>query len=67
MKTYRFGKKLKLPSTFAIKHQIRKLMREDSVKKPEAEARAESMRGQLHKEIRPSVHMEGRANAITER
>jgi hypothetical protein len=26
MHTHRFGKKLKLPSTIAIKHQIRKLM-----------------------------------------
>jgi hypothetical protein len=33
MLTRRFGRKLKLPSTIAIKHQIRKLMFEDSVKK----------------------------------
>jgi len=32
MHTYRFGKKIKLPSTIAIKHQIRKLMWEDLVK-----------------------------------
>ena len=47
MRTHRFGRKLKLPSTFAIKHQIRKLMFEDTVKKAEAEARAEAIRGQL--------------------
>jgi len=35
-------KNLKLPSKIAIKHQIRKLMAEDEVKKAEAEARAES-------------------------
>ena len=47
MRTHRFGRKLKLPSTFAIKHQIRKLMFEDAVKKAEAEASAEAIRGQL--------------------
>jgi len=49
MRTHRFGRKLKLPSTFAIKHQIRKLMFEDAVKKAEAEAEAgaEAIRGQL--------------------
>jgi hypothetical protein len=38
MHTHRFGRKLKLPSTIAIKHEIRKLMFEDSVKKAEAGA-----------------------------
>jgi hypothetical protein len=47
MHTHRFGRKLKLPSTIALKHQIRKLMFEDSVKKAEAGARAEAIRGQL--------------------
>ncbi len=42
MRTHRFGRKLKLPSTIAIKHQIRKLMAEDEVRKAAAEARAES-------------------------
>jgi hypothetical protein len=37
MRTHRFGKKIKLPSTIAIRHQIRKLMLEDSIK---ADARA---------------------------
>jgi hypothetical protein len=32
MHTYRFGRKLKLPATIAIKDQIRKLMFEDLVK-----------------------------------
>jgi len=32
MQTRRFGKTLKLPSTIAIKHQIRKSMLEDSLK-----------------------------------
>jgi hypothetical protein len=55
MRTHRFGRKLKLPSTIAIKHQIRKLMFEDSVKKAEAGARAEATRGQLREEIRSLV------------
>jgi len=42
MRTHRFGRKLKLPSTIAIKHQIRKLMAEDVVRKSAEEARAES-------------------------
>jgi hypothetical protein len=42
MHTHRFGRKLKLPSTIAIKHQIRKLMAEDEVKKAAAVSRNES-------------------------
>jgi hypothetical protein len=52
MRAHRFGQKIKLPATIAIKHQLRKLMFEDSVKKAEAEARAEAMRGQLREETR---------------
>jgi hypothetical protein len=37
MHTHRFGRKIKLSATIAIKHQLRKLMFEDSVKKAEAE------------------------------
>jgi hypothetical protein len=33
MHTHRFGRELKLPSTIAIKHQIRKLMAQDAIKK----------------------------------
>jgi len=40
-------KKIKLPSTIAIKHQIRKLMWEDLVKETEVIARAEAIRGSL--------------------
>jgi hypothetical protein len=32
MQTSRFGRKLKLPATIAIKHQIHQLMFEDSIK-----------------------------------
>ena len=38
MQTHRFGKKIKLPSTIAIKHQLRTLMLEDLVKKAEEAA-----------------------------
>jgi hypothetical protein len=38
MRTHHFGRKLKLPSTFAIKHQLRKLMAEEARKKARAEA-----------------------------
>jgi hypothetical protein len=38
MRTHRFGRKLKLPSTFVIKHQIRMLMAEDARKKAGADA-----------------------------
>jgi hypothetical protein len=55
MHTHRFGRKIKLPATIAIKHQIRKLMFEDSVKKAEAGARAEAISGQLREETRPPV------------
>jgi hypothetical protein len=55
MRTHRFGRKIKLPATIAIKHQIRKLMFEDAIEKAEAEARAEAVRGQLREETRPLV------------
>jgi hypothetical protein len=32
MRTHRFGRKIKLPATVAIKHQIRLLMAQDKVK-----------------------------------
>ena len=50
MHTHRFGKKIKLPSTIAIKHQIRKLMLEDLVKETEVIARAEAIRRSLSEE-----------------
>ena len=50
MHTHRFGKKIKLPSTIAIKHQIRKLMWEDLVKETEVIARAEAIRRSLGEE-----------------
>jgi hypothetical protein len=38
MDTFRFGRKLSLPSTIAIKHQLRMLMADDEAKKAEEEA-----------------------------
>jgi hypothetical protein len=55
MRTHQFGRKIKLPATIAIKHQIRKLMFEDAVKKVEAGARAEAIRGQVREETGPLV------------
>ena len=37
MHTLRFGRKLSLPSTIAIKHQIGKMMADEQIKKAEAE------------------------------
>jgi hypothetical protein len=55
MQSYRFGRKLKLPSTIAIKHQIRRLMFEESVKKAAARANAAAIRGEPREETRPLV------------
>jgi hypothetical protein len=55
MQAYRFGRKIKLPSTIAIKHQIRRLMVEESVKKAETRANAAAVRGEPREETRPLV------------
>jgi hypothetical protein len=57
MQTSRFGRKLKLPATIAIKHQVKQLMFEEAVGKAEAEARAEAIRGQLCEEKQPLVRL----------
>jgi hypothetical protein len=46
MRTHRFGRKIKLPATIAIKHQIRMRMAQYEVEKAEAEAKAKVFRGQ---------------------
>jgi hypothetical protein len=46
MRTHRFGRKITLPSTMAIKHQITMLVARDEIARAEAEARAEALRGQ---------------------
>jgi hypothetical protein len=53
MHTHRFGRKIKLPATTVIKHQIRQLMFEEAVKEAKATASAELVSGQLREEIRP--------------
>jgi hypothetical protein len=56
MHAYRFGRKLKLPSTSAIKHQIRKAMFEALVRRVEAPATVETILGQQSREeSRPLV------------
>jgi hypothetical protein len=58
MRTHRFGRKIKLPATIAIKHQVRQLMFEEAIKKAEAATtRTEAIRGQLREETRPLVHL----------
>ena len=42
METFRFGRKLSLPSTIAIKHQVRMLMADDRAEEAAEEARARS-------------------------
>jgi hypothetical protein len=42
MDALRFGRKVRLPSTIAIKHQVRMLMAGDEAKKTAAKARARS-------------------------
>ena len=46
MRTHRFGRRIKLPSTIAIKHQIRTLMARDEIARAEAEAGAEQQPGE---------------------
>jgi hypothetical protein len=42
MDTFRFGRKLSLPPTIAIKHQVRMVMADDRAKKAEEVARTQS-------------------------
>ena len=62
MRIQRFGRTIKLPSTIAIKHQLRKLMFEEAVKK--AEAAAEEARGQMREEARPLVQSADRDRKV---
>lgn len=55
MRTHRFGRKLKLPATIAIKHQLRTLMHQDAVKRAKAAEEAGAIRGQPPAETRPLV------------
>lgn len=53
MRTHRFGQKIKLPSTMAIKHQVRTLMAQDEIATAEAEAGAGALRGERSGEQEP--------------
>jgi hypothetical protein len=53
MRTHRFGRKLKLPATAVIKHQIRRMMFEDRIKEAEVMAGAEAVRRASGEETRP--------------
>jgi len=50
MRGLRFGRKIKLPATIAIKHQIRMLAAQE-IEKAEAEAKAEAILEQSHQEL----------------
>jgi hypothetical protein len=53
MRTHRFGRKLKLPATIAIKHQLTRRMFEDARKNAEAATSIETIRGQQCEETPP--------------
>jgi hypothetical protein len=53
MRTQRFGRKIKLPATTAIKHQIRMRMAQYEIEKAEAEA-APGALAQQSSEERPA-------------
>ncbi len=55
MNTLRFGRKLRLPSTIAIKHQVRMLMAQDEIKKAEAATRSEVVLLQSIPALRPCL------------
>lgn len=56
MRTHRFGRKIKLPATIAIKHQIRMLMAQDEVKKAEAKLIEQSARQAVRDSTLPLSH-----------
>jgi hypothetical protein len=51
MRTHRFGRKVKLPATIAIKHQIRMRMAQYELEKTEIAARHEALLGQSSGEL----------------
>jgi hypothetical protein len=55
MRAHRFGRKLKLPATTAIKHQIRILMLEDLLKEAAVAATAEEILWQQREVGDPSI------------
>jgi hypothetical protein len=53
MRTLRFGRKLSLPSTIAIKHQFRMLVARYEIEKAEAEGKV----GLFHRQPNPAVSL----------
>jgi hypothetical protein len=51
MRTHRFGRKIKLPATIAIKHQIRMRMASYELEKADIAARHEALVGQSSGEL----------------
>ena len=51
MRTHRFGRKIKLPATIAIKHQIRMRMAQNEIKKAEAQARQAAFHGRPSEDL----------------
>jgi hypothetical protein len=51
MRTHRFGRKIKLPATIAIKHQIRMWMARYEVEKAKFDASTEVFRGNPNEEL----------------
>jgi hypothetical protein len=54
MQTFRFGRKLSLPSTIAIKHQFRTLVAQREAEKADAEGKVDVFHGQPSSAV-PSV------------
>jgi len=51
MRTHRFGRKIKLPATIAIKHQIRMRMASHELEKAEIAATHKALLGQSSEEL----------------
>jgi hypothetical protein len=51
MRTHRFGRKIKLPATIAIKHPIRMRMAQFEIEKAEVQARQEALPGKSSEEL----------------
>ena len=51
MRNHRFGKKIKLPATIAIKHQVRLRMAQYEIKKAAAQTSDEASHGQPREEL----------------
>ena len=51
MRTHRFGRKIKLPATIAIKHQVRMRMAQYELEKTEIAATHKALLGQSSEEL----------------